>query len=324
MLGWIQWFPMSSPVRGAFVLLLLAGASCATSPTPADPAWDAHFTRASNAYTRRQFARSTDEAAEALRLLRDDPAHRRDRALVQRLLALSLAGLGRRQDAESILREVLAYRVEAFGDDSPEAAVSRQDLAVLYVEAEVFERAKPLNQQALEVLVRTPGTAMHVASCLNTRAIIARHEGRLRDAEVDLRTGLEILGRSGPGAASFAPVLQNTLAVTLGREGRSAEAVALHQLALGWVRRTEGPGAPDIGLFTRDLADLMRREGHLAEAEALLVQSVESLSASLGPDNFEVRESLLRLAETLAEEGQRDAAAAARKRAAHIEPPQSL
>jgi serine/threonine-protein kinase len=261
-----------------------------------------------------------------------DPATRGD---VLDALGVVYRSLGNFEKAGPLLREALALRRRALGDEHVQVAESLHNLANLERELHHTAEAERLMRQALAIQRRAfPQGHRDLARGLNNFASLLRDKADaagkagkpfLVEAETLAREGLAMkLRLFGEKNTEVAQSL-NTLAAILVREGKLAEAEPLLRRSITLRRALDGPLSPGLAKTIHNLAVLLEGENRLAEAEALdresldmrrklypeghpeLVTSLESLSdlRSRRGDNVEAA-ALSREAQEMAERLKRE------------------
>jgi serine/threonine-protein kinase len=205
-----------------------------------------------------------------------DPATRAD---LLDALGVAYRSLGQFEKAGPLLREALALRRRALGDEHVQVAESLHDLANLERELHHPAEAERLTRQALAIQRRAfPQGHRDLARGLNNLASLLREKADaagksggplLAEAEVLAREGLAMkLRLFGENNAEVALSL-NTLAAILVREGRLAEAEPLVRQSIALRRALDGSLSPGLAKAINNLAILLEDEGRLAEAEKL-------------------------------------------------------
>jgi serine/threonine-protein kinase len=185
-----------------------------------------------------------------------------------------LRRLGRDDEAEAELRDVIAIRRLADGPDSPEAAYVQLRLADLLLEA----RSDTAGAEALY------------------RMALATIRGQLGDDHP--RTAWAM----------------GDLAALLAARGQHAEAAALARAGLRIIRNAFGPEHPNAADYARLLVDIYRRERRFADAERLQSELLGIFERSLGVNHSAYANALDTWAVLLMEQGRYDESIRARRR----------
>jgi tetratricopeptide (TPR) repeat protein len=116
-----------------------------------------------------------------------------DRALLLWINASLLEHEGRRQEAESALRDVSSILSDAGRRNSADAASTQGQLACLYLGEHRYQDAATALDSALTTLSLAPDAApLDRIKLLNTRATVWAHENRWKDAESDLAEAVSL------------------------------------------------------------------------------------------------------------------------------------
>ncbi|CAN5216040.1 hypothetical protein BH09SUM1_BH09SUM1_08460 [soil metagenome] len=184
----------------------------------------------------------------------DDPAI----AKTMWYLARVLDRRGKRDDAVSTMKLVLAIREKHFGPNHAEVATTLNDLASI-----IFWRGKYSNDKNFF------DKAVSESEPLFDRTL------RIRE---------KVFGASHPVVAE---TLRN-LALVYWQQGRYDQAIALRNRANDINVETLEANHPAVGSQERDLAKEYRTLGRYTEAEKFLVQSRKARERAYGPDSFDV------------------------------------
>jgi tetratricopeptide (TPR) repeat protein len=222
-------------------------------------------------------------------------------------LAQVLQELGQYPAAESLYRDVLAWRRRAPG--TPHLARGLNPLATVvsaqgrYAEAELIVReALTLDRAA------RPADPRMVSQSLNNLGNILLRQGRAAEAETAhreayaLRRGL--LGDDHPETANS---LVN-LAAALGDQRRLGEADSLFRRALDVKRARLGPTHVDVATDEAAFARVLHRAGEDRRAEALYRHSIDAHRASRPAGHPRTAIAMLGLGELLLARGEPEAA----------------
>ena len=140
----------------------------------------------------------------------------------------------------------MAIREKIFGAEHLEVARSLDDLAVVYLDQDQPDQAKPFAERALAIREKILGADhLTVATSLNTVAIVYFQQDDLVAAEGALQRALAIrerhLGRDHPDVAQS---LHNLGALAL-EQGQLEKAESLVRRSLAINERVFGAGAPE-------------------------------------------------------------------------------
>lgn len=216
-----------------------------------------------------------NRSVEAERMFRQ-AAERADRAgdsaqiwRAQNGLATSLSRLGRHEEALDIFQNALRFAKREYGEQDPRTVTVLGNLAE---ELQIFGRfaeAESLHRSALAAAEKQGATSLEALRRHNNLGANLMAQGKLAEAEVELRHGHAIATR-GAGPASMRATVTGNLAMLLGKRRKNLEAIALHREAMAIDARTLPADDPDRIARTRALADLLRHsKAALPEAYAL-------------------------------------------------------
>jgi tetratricopeptide (TPR) repeat protein len=196
----------------------------------------------------------------------------KDRAEVVRAMRVAVEGSqlkGRLlyREAEAKLRQALAIRQKALGEEHPETAISYNNVAVCLDDQGRHAEALPLYQKALALRQKVlgeehPETAIsynNVAVCLNDQG---KHAEALHLHQKALALCQKVLGVQHPDTAQS----YNGVAFCLNAQGKHAEALPLNQKALAIRLRALGEQHPDTAQSYNNLAGCLNDQDRHAEA----------------------------------------------------------
>ncbi len=220
------------------------------------------------------------------------------------------ATLGDYPRAEDLHREALDVLCRLHGDEHPDVAESRSDLAYVLARQGRYEEAETTQRRALDVQRRLGGEAAPaLATSLSNLSMILFERGDLPAVEALAREALAIrLEKLGPDAPAVATSRHN-LATILMRQGRDAEAEPLLRQVLEVRRKLYGPRNPEVASAMHGLGLIIAKRGDLEEGERLLRAALELRRELLGEDHIEVAKNGSALARVLREQGKLEAAA---------------
>jgi len=178
--------------------------------------------------------------------------------------------IGKFERAEQMHRAELAIYRKLFGQESPQAAASLNDLGLALLAEGKWAEAEAVNGEALAMRRRLFGNEHpDVATSLNNLANLDRHYGRLTEAEARAREALGIRRRLfGDEHLEVADSLRN-LSIILGDEGKWSESEEMARTVLAMRRKLLGPEDPSVASALADVAWAAGARGKLDEAEAL-------------------------------------------------------
>ncbi len=295
--------------------------------------------------------RAVMERTEAAMQADDDPDLVRVLETVRNNLANSLRASGNLDEAEWIVRALLAERRERYGDNDPRTLDSRRKLTMVLSDRGDLPAAQAEAQATLERLVQVYGAD-------NVNTLVARHtlsaillqENKLDEAEPHARAVLEGFERQfGPrhtqtlsAMGSLAYLLEgrekfdeaqalyrrivdiqkdipatvmgprNNLAMLLLKRGQPHAALEEFDRLLEVARSVLGEDHAYFWIFSGNRALALLRAGHAAEARAVLEPVLAKLGERMGADHARTRTVAERLIEAYEKLGMEDKAAALR------------
>ena len=192
-------------------------------------------------------------------------------------------------------------------------------LADVYEKLGMYDRAAPLAQQSLDLLMsRRDATDLEVSEALRRRGVILIDQGQYDEAVSVLRQAIEKRGQRGRGDdGGRAEALEN-LASALRSKGDLDEAETLVRQALDIRRRLYGGDRPEIATSLNNLALMLRDRGRLDEAEPLYREAIAIRRRTLGADHPDVAGTLNNLAALLRARGRLEEAEQASREAVAI------
>lgn len=207
-----------------------------------------------------------------------------------RLLDFSGAYLKERwqfAQAEDYLTQSLAIYRQAAGEGASEVAKALQRLGELYFLKGDYARAKPLNQEALEIYRQREVAAerFDIAISLNNQGMILHALGDYPQAEPFYQEALsmreQLLGSEHPEVAESL----NNLGYFYNALGKFKQAEPLYQRALSIYEKTKGPESLYVARGLNNLALLSVASGNAAQAELLYQRAQEIYTRVLGPEH---------------------------------------
>jgi len=208
------------------------------------------------------------------------------------------------QQAESLVREILANEEKHLPPNHPRIAIALNTLAQLLQDTNRLVEAEPLYRRALLIDEASYGLEHpNVAIRLNNLATLFYSTNRLAEAEPLMRRALQIDEASyGPEHPDVAIDLNN-LALLLQDTNRLAEAEPLMCRALQIDEASFGAEHPKVAIRLNNLAQLLQDTNRLAEAEPLMRRALQIDEVSYGPEHPNVAIRLNNLAQLLMEKG---------------------
>lgn len=216
----------------------------------------------------------------------------------------ALQALGRAAEVEPILRAILARRIEIQGEDHPEIAATRQNLAVVLNGLGHADEAEDLMTLAYRWFLdhhgrRHPKT---LASLLNLARMYV-DSGRYQEAEVLSRQAIESAEELfEPDHADLASAL-GLLGTILVKQRRDEQAVPILREALRITRVRFDKDSVQQAASMKDLAQALLQTGQEEEAEALLHRALAIQRARPVQAGIDVVWTMQALASSLLERG---------------------
>lgn len=283
--------PMLGPVLATLANVLIARGRNAQARETAERA-RAVFARAANpnafpgpqglaASILGRMRQAEGRAAEALALAQEAIALRERQIAMNRDapdLAANMMDLannyreaGRQADAERMGRQAVTTSERLAGADHASTARILISLGQLLQFGSSTAEVRGLADRALTIAERG-GDAPLAARARTLRAAMLEREGRLADAEADLRRALPVLSRGGDEQAQA--TAQVYLASVLAQRAATAEAERIARQAIPIIERFLGRDDPLIGIALTAQGRAYRLAGRPAEAEPLLRRAI--------------------------------------------------
>ncbi|MFF4755331.1 tetratricopeptide repeat protein [Streptomyces sp. NPDC002514] len=199
-----------------------------------------------------------------------------------------LLDLGRREEAEGLMRDTVARRTRTLGATHPDTLSSRNTLAgALRGSLDRLAEAERMYRGMLADTVADSDQALTVRHNL---AAVLIHQGRHAEALTMYGELVEVRSRLKGDRDPDTLTARHNYAVVLNRLGRVSEAEALIAEVLAGYRRAHGPRhAKTLGVQV-DLAAMKANQGRNAEAVPLLRDAIEGYQSTHGPNHPRVRE----------------------------------
>lgn len=220
------------------------------------------------------------------------------------LLGTLYQQIGNYDRAEEMHRSALAIRRNLFGQGSPEAAKSLNDLGLALMDNGKFPEAEEAHGQALAIRQHLFGNEnAETATSLNDLSSVYRDETKLAQAEPMARQALAIREKLfGHENLQVADSLRN-LSIILGDEGKWVESEATAREVLAIRRKLLGPEHPWVAAALDDVAWAAGATGKLDEAETLERQALAMRQKLLGSEHPDVAKSLYLVGDRMRQRG---------------------
>ncbi len=237
-------------------------------------------------------------ARRVARELRDRPEIR---ATLMEAIGNVYRNLELYDSADPLLRQALAIRRQAFGNEDPQTAQSLSSLGKLLHDRGDYSAAEPLFQEALAVLRQLDGDeGLRVAATLHDLGRLKFQTGAYREAG-ELYAEALAIRRAGAGDRLEIGQLLTDQAILTERMGEHANAETLFLEALDLRRRELGNEHPLVIESLNNLGVILGIQGRLDDAEPLFREALELRRKLFGDASQHVAESLHNLAALLTE-----------------------
>lgn len=206
---------------------------------------------------------------------------------------------GRGGEAEELLRESLALRRDALGEDHPDTRAALAALARFYLAVERLPDARRAYELLAQVCARSVG-AEH-PDTLAARSRLACVLGRMGEGERALALHEQVVATCERLWADTHPATLDSLedlALTLGRQHENDRARVLFERVLDGRRRLQGVEHEDTLRCGQGLAQLLAEMGDLGNARRLLEAVLRARERHDGPyaqPTLAVREALAKI-----------------------------
>jgi serine/threonine protein kinase len=205
-------------------------------------------------------------------------------ASVKRTIGSVYLGLGRIEDADTLVRAALGERIARAGPASEEAAESYEDLGLLYRDQGKWDSAATAIGRALAIRRRLHGSSdTLVATSLADLSDVYRGQGDYGRSDSVGREALRVLrGVYGERHPAVADAMGRIVSAELGANNlRATDSTARAAIAM---LRALGLGrSPGAAPIMSDLAISRAYQGDRAESIALMREVVAMDSANFGP-----------------------------------------
>ena len=220
-----------------------------------------------------------------------------------------LLRLGRLEEAEEKIRQLISVQAKVVGERHPDYASGLTMLAEVLLARDELSDAETLLQRALEIRRKSLGDQHpDYAASLDLLARLMMRWEDYQGAEPLLRKALEIrrsvLGVDHPDYASSLALL----AEVVGKSEDFDTAEPLFREAIETVTRVRGEDHPEVADTCANLAQLLIRQGETTEAESLLRNAIEIYRQAYGERHNSYVTSTTNLALLLQNRGDHQAA----------------
>jgi len=173
-----------------------------------------------------------------------------------------------------------------FGENHTEYAKSLNNLAELYRNIYLYQKAQPLYIQAIEIMKNVLGeNHPSFAIAINNLALLYKEMGQYEKAETLFIQAKEILKNSlGESSPDYATAINN-LAMLYKEMGQYEKAEPLFVQSMQIRKKTLGENHHDYASGINNLAELYVDMGQYEKAESLFIQAMEIDKKTLGEDH---------------------------------------
>jgi tetratricopeptide (TPR) repeat protein len=246
---------------------------------------------------------------EALRLAAEEPGDVASRSMLLDGIGTACHSMGDLTRAHDLLEQSLASDIKNLGEDHPDVATSRNNLAVVLQDQGDLVRAQELLDLALASGIKNLGVDHpEVAIRRSNLASVLIDQGdltRARDLlELALDSDIKNLGEDHPSVATW----RSNLAIVLKNQGDLARARDLLELALASDIKNLGDDHPEVAIRRYNLAGICEQEGDLVASLGLLERALRSELVSLGVDHPSAAMTRAKISNLLSRVGKHDEA----------------
>jgi eukaryotic-like serine/threonine-protein kinase len=251
-------------------------------------------------------AEAMDEAAKRLEsgAFADEPEVRAD---LERIVATSYAGQGKRQLADEHIEKYLALVTELYGRNHPKTLTATATRAKILFNNNKMVESEKLYRQILPRMraeqQKGDMKAEVLADALNNFAYLRRTQGDSHEAELLFRESLALTPQIPTTERDVVGITRSTLASTLADQGRFEEALRTAQEAVSEDRQTGQADTPGFGFSLTVLGGFLTDNRQFAEADAALGEAEAIFQRLLSPSHLWLADNLRNQAALLYEEG---------------------
>ncbi|RMF77011.1 MAG: serine/threonine protein kinase [Planctomycetota bacterium] len=212
--------------------------------------------------------------------------------------------LGLYEQAETHLRDALAARIEALGEEAPETLVTMSNLASLLQSRNKLDEAERLKRRVLELRRKTYGDDHErTRRSMSSLASLLHDQGKLDEAEALSREVLAQMRRTLGVDNAVTLGTMNNLALLLKDRGKLDEAEPLMKETVEALRRNFGERHPYTLTAMGNWALVVKDLGRIDEAIAVQRELLEIRREVLGPEHPDTVNTMHNLAVALCDRG---------------------
>ena len=236
---------------------------------------------------------------------------------VRNVLGRTYMNIGEVDSAEPQLRAALAIRQKETGENSAEAAETKNELARALTYAGKYDAALPLYKEAIAEAAKHTDHPTLLALRKKDYAVALVERGDLDEAQKEIGESLAILRKAPPppttgGAATTdSPEVLDALSMSaaiLQQRGDLPGSEAAFRELLPLTEKVSGPEHRDTGRVLLNLGEVLRQQAKRTEAEPVLRRAVAVLQKAVGPLHPNTATALTDLGLTRYEQGDLDEA----------------
>jgi eukaryotic-like serine/threonine-protein kinase len=255
----------------------------------------------------RHLTRGTGDLEQSLAWMREAEAQWRqvgtpaERGLALAQLGVSISDLGRRSEAEPVLRQALAVLRQAHpGGEHPDIAYALTNLGLALHMMDRLDEAGPLFEQANAMMRRVGSPDLTLSEGLGNLALLRFDQGELAEAERLWRESLALAEKVfGPGGDAYVALSETVVGVVLMARGRFEEAARHTGSAMQTNLKLLGTSHYRTVDMMRNHAEALMWLGRLDESRALATRCLQLAQQQLPADHLELAYLQLRLADVL-------------------------
>jgi serine/threonine-protein kinase len=203
--------------------------------------------------------------------------------------------------ARAVFERALSLRRQVLGDDHPDVAMTRANLAVALFNLDDLAGSIALRRQTLAVMRRTLGDRdPHTLNTLYMLATTLHHAGDYDAANPLLDEWMAAVSTLPPEISSDRGEQLLFMGVNLGYRGETDRALQILRESLAVHHAVYGERHPNTALVLREIGTVLRNQGKLSEAEPLLRQAVDILRSAYPDGHDDLTLALMPFGQTLA------------------------